>query len=164
MQTSCVCQGCSAYFLPVLASAFFFVEVTGELGGFSESQLMAHHILNSVEAAHSLCGVEDSPQWFSLNPNWGGSERHCPLGSSHSIRAPAHCSGVLKPTSYCSSLSALPETVLVNGVGVEKSWLTLRRPLIKILQRPSKICLLLHVHPYASLIFFEFIIWYYSLI
>lgn len=33
---------------------------------------MAHHILNSVEAAHSLCGVEVSPQWFSLNPSEEG--------------------------------------------------------------------------------------------
>lgn len=34
--------------------------------------IMAHHILNSVEAAHSLCGVEVSPQWFSLNPSEEG--------------------------------------------------------------------------------------------
>lgn len=157
VQTSCVYQGCSACFLPACwwpLPFFFVVEATGELGGFSESQLMAHHILNFVEAAHSLCGVEVSPQWFSLNPNWGGSKRRCPLGSSHPIQAPAPCSGVLKPTSYCSSVSALPETVLVNGVGVERSWLTLRGPLIKILKRPSKNMSAVTCTSCACLIFF----------
>ena len=64
VQTSCVYQGCSACFLPACwwpLPFFFVVEATGELGGFSESQLMAHHILNFVEAAHFLCGVEVSP-------------------------------------------------------------------------------------------------------
>lgn len=88
-----VAQPASCLHAGGLCLSFVVVEATGELGGFSESQLMAHYILNFVEAAHSLCVVEVSPQWFSLNPNWGGSKRHCSLGSSHPIRAPAACSG-----------------------------------------------------------------------
>ena len=99
--------------------------------------IMAHHILNFVEAAHSLCGVEVSPQWFCLNPCWGGPRRCCPLGSSHPIWAPAPCSEVLKPTSYCSSLSALSGTIGKWGWGREKLAYP-RGPLIKILKRPSK--------------------------
>lgn len=128
-----VAQPASCLHAGGLCLSFVVGEATGELGGFSESQLMAHYILNFVEAAHSLCVVEVSPQWFSLNPNRGGS---LVLWAHLTPFGPLLLA--LEPTFYCSSLSALPEAVLVNGVGVERSWHTLRGPLIKILERPSK--------------------------
>lgn len=121
-----------------------FAEATGELRGFlrvsqAPLSILAHHALHSVGAAHAFSGAELLPTVvFSLSLTWGGSKRPCPLGSPHPISAPPPCSGVLKPTSSCPSLSALPEAVLASGVRVEGSWLTHRGPLIKILKRPPK--------------------------